>query len=151
MSESKSEVRERFQAQIKALTDTAAAVSAAATNLSAQTKWFTPDLGDWDGDLQNTAAIASAFDRDENAEDVIKAYTDDGVSGDITAGQIQGDVLAAMERAYRARHSSSVRAKLHAVARLEGHVHENGPINGAIAGYVTRVLERAKLNKTAQS
>lgn len=145
MATSNSEIREVFDNQIEKLKEDAANIAAELDNNDGRRLWQIPDLGDWDGDLQNLEDISKAFNRDENAQDVIDAHTKKGTDGDAAAGAIQGDVLACLERAYRARHEGSIRAKMHAVARRKGHGHDNGPIKGALKGYVERILVRAKL------
>jgi|TARA_R110000824_G_scaffold16491_4_gene68428 hypothetical protein len=146
----KSEIRERFLAQLNKAAETATAVSNA-TLLKAQRRWHLVDKGDWDGDLFNITDIGKAFSRKENEEDVAEAIKDGaspGTSGDLMVSVMQGDYLAAQERAFRVRHQSRARADIHAAARRMGHAHDKGIFKRGIKGVIENILKQSKSGKT---
>lgn len=74
-------------------------------------------------------SLGSVYDRtdiNENYADCVSDGASPGTAGDVISLKTQGDILASMERAYRARHASSVRCMAHAAGRRAGHGHEKG-------------------------
>ena len=67
-----------------------------------------------------------------------------GVVGDLMTSSLQGDYLAMQERAFRARHLSGVRRRLHAAARRAGHGDDKGLFKRGVLGYVESVLKQSK-------
>lgn len=105
--------------------------------------WFTPVKEDWDGDPLSLSTLGSAFSRAQHEQEFDSAVADPnrpGTTGDLVVSQLQGDVLAAMERASRSRHRSSVRNKIHAAARRTGHGRDAGTINMVMLNYVERLI-----------
>lgn len=146
MPKSVADVRTRFTAQLTSLKK-AAAAAFAATKMTAPREWFSPDKGDWDGDLTNVEGLSKAYDRSDNATDFQAAIKDGrqpGTVGDLLASQIQGDYLAVQERAYRARMHSSVRCRFHAAARQRGHGDEKGLFQQGVLGYVAQLVKASK-------
>lgn len=117
-----------------------------------QIKWMMPDKGEWDGDLTDLEGISKAFKRDKANEDFIKACnpSSPGVTGDGVATTTQIDVLSAMERAFRMRHTMSFpRAIAHMVARRgkgqagkRGHGGSKG-VFAMTQDYISGVLKQA--------
>ncbi len=144
--QSKTEVRERFQALIQALRNRALAVAAAAKN-DGQAQNLRMDKADWSGDLLDITGMSSAFSREEHSDDVQEAIKDaqtPGTVGDLQASVLQGEYLACVERAYRLLHSSRIRLTLHAAARLAGHGHENGLFQKGVQGTIEDILIKSK-------
>ena len=147
MSEAKSyaDARDNFQNQLTA-TKNAAANSHQALCGLAQRKQHEVEKNGWDGNLFNITS--DVFDRSENTADVetaIKDVTAPGVSGDLTVSCLQGDYLASMERAFRLRHSTSIRRQLHAAARRKGHGDETGVlIRGVLDMVIGNILKQSK-------
>ena len=145
----KSEIRARFLAQLNKAAETADAVSKA-TLLDAQRRWHLVDKGDWDGDLFNITDIGKAFSREENEADVAETIKDGkspGTSGDLIVSVMQGDYLAAQERAFRVRHQSRIRADIHAAARRMGHASDKGIFKRGIKGVIENILKQSKGGK----
>ena len=87
------------------------------------------------------------FSRSEHDDDVSKAVMDPTaprVVGDLADSTVQGDFLAAFERSFRLRHSTSVRLRVHAAARQYGHGHDGGILVRGLQTYVTGFLQLAK-------
>ncbi len=105
------------------------------------------DLNGWEGDLTDLEGIAKAFDREENASDVIEAIKEavnPGSTGDLSASFFQADWLACQERAFRYAHASPVRLLLHAAGRHRGHGHKAGVLKSMILSYVETLLKLTK-------
>lgn len=147
MATSKAEIRDRFSQQIAAVADSMDALGQGQI-AQAQRKWPELDLADWNGDLSNLEGVSSAFDRSENGDDVVAAIrdpADPGVTGDLAASILQGDWLAALERAWRSRHLTRPRLYLHAAARRKGHGHPAGVIRRGMLGLVEGILQKSKV------
>lgn len=86
--------------------------------------------------------VGEVFSRQEQEkwfDEATKNPKDRGTRGDFYQIQLQGDFLACMERAYRTRHLSTLRSRIHPAARLEGTGHEYGVIRQGILGYITGI------------
>lgn len=101
---------------------------------SSQRKWQIPSPGDWDLNLFDIGGISSAYDRVTANNVYIRALTKgpqvgaldlapegEGRVSDCIAMKTQIDHLAVQERAFRLRHASSIRCKIHAATRRRGH------------------------------
>lgn len=140
------EVRDRFTDQLKATTK-AGANAEQAVQLKEQLQQHQIDKGKWKGDVFDLDGIHDAFDREENEDDVIKAIRDPsepGTVGDLMVSSLQGDYLATMERAFRARHQTRIRADVHAAARRRGHGHDAGLFQRGVVGYIEGLLKLSK-------
>lgn len=143
---SKADIRTTFRKQLEKLAKDAEAAHKA-YKLEGQRKWYHPELEGWSGDLFDLEGIAQAYDRQENHEDFLNALQDaqsPGAIGDLAASQFQGDWLAALERAFRRRHASVVRSRLHAAGRLFGHGHEKGPLKQGVMKWLEGLVQNAK-------
>lgn len=146
MAKSKSDVRDQFSDQIKAL---ATMAKAQGTSLrgTGQRLQYSPELNGWNGDISNLADVGLPFDRDQHKEDMEAAISDleeAGTVGDLVASTLQGDVLAALERSYRTSTTSRVRRTIHASARRSGHGHDAGLFLRGYQGFVEGVLKHSK-------
>jgi hypothetical protein len=105
--------------------------------------WMIPEHNGWTGALFLIESLKKPFDREEHHKDIVTAISDPespGTAGDLAAIQLQGDWLAAMERAFRERHKSSLRCMIQASARQKGHnkkVYEK-----MLTGYIQRLLSK---------
>jgi hypothetical protein len=106
-----------------------------------------PDSG-WSGDVTDWQGMSQAFDRTLQQEDFQKMVTDDGTTSDNTLIVLQNDLLAALERAYRARHHSSVRTRMHAAARHRGHGHSGGVLKKGLQGYLEWIEKQGKAKRS---
>lgn len=106
------------------------------------------DKAEWDGDLFNLEDISKVFDRTELEEDFLavidKDQPDKGVIGDLMNISTQGDWLATLERAFRSRHSTPIRAWMHAAARRRGQANNGGVIKRGMLDYVERLVKESK-------
>jgi hypothetical protein len=117
-----------FTSTIKDLTEWAECTGRALNNKE-QNKWFIPDKSKWSGDPLKIPEIEKAFDREkinENYRDLIKDADAIGTTGETTVLKQQLDYVAALERAYRLRHATSIRCALHNSVRREAHGHNKG-------------------------
>lgn len=113
---------------------------------SGPSELYKPDKGGWSGDLFDLVGMAQAFDREELDEMFRAAVSDPdspGTVGDFPAIILQGDMVASLERAYRARHATAVRGRAHAAGRHRGHGAANGVIAGGIISYLKSLLRQA--------
>lgn len=106
-----------------------------AIKLKNQRDWMFPELGDWDGDphhITGSNSLQHAFDRDEINSVYIDALR---TGGDENGGRItdcksckmQGDYIAADERATSLRYATSIRCSMMASgARRGGHSSSKG-------------------------
>lgn len=111
-----------------------------------QRKWPDYRRNAWDGSISDLEGFTKAFDRSDIGQDAKNAVKDPeqaGVVGDFILCQLQGDYVACFERAYRARNSSSIRAKIHAAARRNGHSHERGVLQAGIVNYLENISKLA--------
>jgi hypothetical protein len=116
--------------------------AADAQKLTGQRIWYMPTGTSYGGDPTDIPGINDAFDRsniNDNYPDVLRNHTE----GEAMVLKLQADYIAAMERAFRTRHASSVRLRLHAAARHSGHGDAAGPLGGSVKLWIERLLEAA--------
>lgn len=106
--------------------------------------FYSPPPSDWSGDLHDHEGIAAAFDRTPQYEDFQYAASQEGVQGDFELTLLQGDWIASLERAFRSRHRTAVRSRLHAAARYRGHAHPAGVLPRGLQGYLEWLDKQAK-------
>lgn len=107
-------------------------------------KNFTPS--GWNGDVFDIPSLGLSFSRRELYglfRTVVSATENGGTVGDLEVILTQGDYLAAAERAFRARHSSSVRDKMHAAARHRGQGDPRGVLNSGLGNYIKQLVKLA--------
>lgn len=105
------------------------------------------DKGDWTGNPTDHDGLTDAFSReslDEQFGDIIQDPENKGVSGDLQAITLQGDMLAAYERATRSRLMSKPRAMLHAAARKRGHGSIGGPVTKGFVETIASIMNKSK-------
>lgn len=111
-------------------------------------QWYRPDA--WEpgaAGVFDVPSMHTPFSRTEQEDQFIAATADPRVAGTVGDLQIvaaQGECLQTMERAFRARHHSTVRMRLHPSARLRGHGHANGLI---LAGLIGHIENTDRLNR----
>lgn len=110
-------------------------------------QWNMPERLGWSGDLFDLEGVSEAFNRDQANQDYEKATNDvnsPGMVGDLTATLTQIDLLATMERAFRARHGSRMpRMLAHLTAvRKFGHGRENGVFTQSLLDYAQGILKQ---------
>lgn len=108
---------------------------------------FIPDKDQWGGDLFDYEGMAKAFNRNDVSTIVQRAVASadaSGTQGDMIVATMQGDFLASEERAYRERHRSFVRARIHATGRHLGKASKGGVYLRGYKGAVDDMLTRAK-------
>lgn len=106
-------------------------------------QWFQPT--GWDGNVHNIANLGAGMDREELYTMFRAAMNpgNTGTAGDLGAILVQGDNLAAAERAFRQRHAGSIRTKMHAAARHRGHAADAGVPNNGQANYLKQLVRLA--------
>lgn len=93
------------------------------------------------------AGITGAFDRaaiDANYDDCMTKPSAAGTVADAISLKTQGDYVATMERAFRARHCTPVRLLGFAAARRRGHASANGVLKGGVLRYAQDVLKAGR-------
>jgi hypothetical protein len=144
-----SDMDPNFQSQLQAQKDQGQAEMNQRT-AAGQVPWNMPSpLGDWDGDLfdEGFATIGRPFNRDQANQQYIDATSDGsnpGRSGDLVATTTQVDLMATLERAFRARHCSRFpRMVAHAMGtRGYGHGGDKGVLNQSMINYVMGILKQ---------
>lgn len=138
----KTDVGKLFSKRLTELADFQTKNAAAALN-QGPAVWCRPEeiTKSYASDAGNKQ-VSEAFSRQEQEkwfDEATKDRKDRGVRGDFMQIQLQGDFLACLERAYRTRHLSSVRSRIHPAARLQGTGHEYGVLRQGILGYITGI------------
>lgn len=140
------DVRTRYKKNLNGLKETANNGKEGLTN-QGQPKQPVIDLNGWSGNLFEIEQLGKPFDREENEQDVqdsIKNVRKPGTVSDLAASQLQGDQLGAMERSFRLLHSTSVRLKIQASARMYGHGHDAGIFQRGLLDYVSNIIRQGR-------
>lgn len=119
------EIDKRLDAQIRELEKQSKRIAELAidgTSTEEET-WLTGDKGEWQGDPLEIEQMGKAFDRKELNDKFTKTIdrNSDKSTGEKLSQRLTGDVLMAMERAFRLRYASQVRCFLHAAGRTFAH------------------------------
>lgn len=115
-----------------------------ATQTTGESRWFRPS--NWQGNVFDINDLGTALSREElytAFRNAVSSPDSSGTVGDLQAILVQGDNLAAAERAFRMRHASSVRTKLHASGRHRGHGDPNGVVNNGHGNYLKQLIQLA--------
>lgn len=93
-----------------------------------QTNWHNAGVNTtlWDGDVLNISGMNYAFDRADLQQAHKEILATLGSIGDSRAVKLQSDYFAGMERAFRSRHATSIRCKMHAAGRKDAHADGGG-------------------------
>lgn len=145
-AQSVADVRENFRKQTDKMKENSEKL-AKASQLKEQRPWMHPELGSWLGDLFDLKGMAEPFKRDENHNDLlqaVKSAESPGTTTDLIASQLQGDFLGTCERAFRERHKSTIRSRLHAAGRHYGSGHESGIVKEGIQNYIQWLIKTGK-------
>lgn len=133
-AKTKAQIHPVFSQALRELQAHARDIAEAAKTPSQARPWQLPPGTEWTGDLTAIDQIEKAFDRseiEENHAAVIGDLAAPGTAGDVISLKLQNDYVAAMERAFRARHATSVRCMAHAAGRRAGHGHSAGIFSDA--------------------
>jgi hypothetical protein len=106
--------------------------------------WYTPEKESWSGGPFDLTGLQMPFSRAQHEQEFDSAVANaanPGTVGDLAASQLQGDLLASLERAYRSRLRTSVRNKMHAAARRIGQGNTAGPIIVGMQNYIERIIK----------
>ncbi len=138
---SKGQIHARFTAQVRALAAEAGLLHAGVTTGTGR-EWQLGDLNGWSGDVTDVPGMGKPFDRKAIGQNFADVYQGEpGTTGDAATLRLQNDYLAAMERAYRTRHVSSVRATIMAAGRRAGHASPQGPLLDGVIRYAQDLLK----------
>ncbi len=122
-----------------------AAVLSQSTLGTAQRTWQMGPSGSWSGNPLDVPGISTAFDRSAIHENYAACLSDPDAAGTVADTQaltLQNDWVVVRERAFRVRHSTSVRAAVHAAARRAGHAHPQGVIGAGAVKYLQDLIKR---------
>jgi hypothetical protein len=100
----------------------------------------------WNGDPLDIENLGEAFHRRDLYDAFRRAVGSaaaDATIGDLMTILLQGDFLAAAERAFRSRHAGYVRSATHAAARQQGHAHADGLLANVLTNYVKQLASLA--------
>jgi len=100
--------------------------------------WMVPLGGTWDGDLTNIIGIAAAFDRGDINPDAMLSLMY-GSPGEHDGKLLELAYVATLERSFRIRHQTPVRALCHCAGRQQAHGSTSG-IFYEINNYLQNVL-----------
>lgn len=135
-----------FTPQLGAMELTSEA-AAMATLLTGQRRWMYPPLSGWSGDPSDIQGMNDAFNRSNLNNTYVQIVSDPngaGTIGESMVVKLQVDYIAALERAFRTRHSSSIRAKLQAASRRRGQGDAtNGVFAATVNGWLLRLIYAA--------
>lgn len=146
MAKSVADIRKRFlrlKNELRMTADNEAKVVTART----APKQLTIDRNGWSGDVYDTAGMTKPFERVEHNADVVKGVSsvnNPGTVGDLALSSLQGDFLAAFERAFRLLNATPVRLAVHAAAREYGHGHAAGVLSRGLDTYLAGFAKIAK-------
>lgn len=107
---------------------------------SEQVQWLMPPLDEWQGDPFDWEGMHKPFDSietsDQFIDEVWKPFSI-GAAGDLPLANLQVDYLTALERAFRARHTTSFpRAVAHHCLRRKGQGDKHGPLRYGLLDYL---------------
>lgn len=138
----KTDVGILFNKRMNELADFQAQNARAALGLS-HPVWYRPaEITKSYASEEGNQQIHEAFSRKEQEvwfDEATKNRESRGIRGDFIQIQTQGDLMACFERAYRARHTSALKSRLHPAARLEGTGHQYGVIKQGILGRIVGI------------
>lgn len=144
--QAKADIREKFRKQTDKIRKDSEKI-AKAYQLQEQRVWMIPEKEGWDGNLFDLNGLKEPFKRDENHQDYLSSIQTGqsmGTNHDLMASQLQGDFLGMYERAFRERHKTSIRTRLHAAGRAYGTGHEEGTAKAGIQGYIKWLIQTGK-------
>lgn len=138
---SKGQVHDRFTAQVQKLAAEAGLLHKGVTSGEGR-EWQLGDLNGWSGDVTDIPGMSRPFDRKAIGQNFADVYQGTpGTTGDAATLRLQNDYLAAMERAFRTRHASSVRLTIMAAGRRKGHADAQGPLLDGVIRYAQDLLK----------
>ena len=135
----KGKIDDKFTATLQSLATQATTHGQAAQGAGLRS-WNRPDAVT---DLLDIKGITAGFDRtaiNTNYQALINDPGNPGTTGDAVSAKTQCDVVAVLERVFRARHCTPVRLIGMMAARRAGHGNAQGVCLGGIARYVQDVL-----------
>ena len=143
MAEPSFDVDSVFAARLQELAAAARTAAQATTNTAAG-DWDQP--ADWSGDPLDIPGLTAAYDRAAIGAAYAQIFADaaaPGPSGAAAALTLQGDQLAADERALRARYATPVRLAVMAAGRRQGHGSPGGVFQQVILRQIQDPLRLA--------
>ncbi len=118
-----------------------------ATLLIGQRQWMYPPVSGWSGHPYDIVGLNTAFDRSHLNSVYVQIMMDQQGAGNIgesMAVKLQVDYIAALERAFRTRYCSSIRAKLHAASRKQGQSDSTaGLFSATVTGWILNIITAA--------
>lgn len=98
-------------------------------------------------DTLDIAGMTTPFNREEidaAYEGLLADGQASGTMGDVVATKVQGDYVACVERAFRARHATPVRLAAMASGRRAGHGHPRGVFLGGVVQFVQDAIKAGR-------
>lgn len=104
-----------------------------------QRQWHAPF--NWaSGDPEDIPGITQPYSRDEINAAYPNFFQGDDKASDAMAAKLQADYVGAQEQMFRLRHSSPIRATMHAANRRNGHGLMSGGPLARVAEHVQDVI-----------
>jgi hypothetical protein len=136
-------IGENFQKLLEESCEDSEKIAAYLSVMADSRDWMAPP--NWEGDVFDFIGIHEAFERKEQNEQYMEIMVaEDGTLADTMPQKLQIDYIGMMERAFLARHSSPVRAMMHAAGRRKGHGEPGGVHIGGVLQYAQDLLASAK-------
>jgi hypothetical protein len=113
--------------------------------LGQQVLWFRPT--EWNNDLFDPEGMAQPFDRSASNQGFINAVqtpSAPGTTGDLLVTTIQIEYLSCLERAFRARFMTRMRAVPHMLGRKYGNGQQGGTFIQNGIEYIRSTLKQAR-------
>jgi hypothetical protein len=137
---SKGQIHDVFQDNVHALAAQAARQAAAGRGPGVR-PWNHPEGA---GSTLDIPGMTRVFDRDAidgDYQELLGSGEDPGSCAAVISVKTQADLVASMERAYRARHATPVRCLAHALGRRMGHSSTQGVFLGGILQHAQDALK----------
>jgi hypothetical protein len=133
------QVIESFQRLMENMQAFSANIATYLNDASVPRPWMHPPAST--GEPLAIEDIKTGFDRSEANEQYASAIHNGGTMADCMTSKVQIDYCSVMERAYRHRHMTPVRAMMHASGRRQGHGNQAGLHIGGILQYVENLAK----------
>ena len=137
---------EHFQKALNAAVDSCDAIAQEVFGASTPRNWMFPPLRGWSGDPLDIPNMRDPFERSEPDLQVQDNYlgseTTTGSVGEAAGASMQVSYMGMLERSFRGRHSTSVRAAMHSTGRRLAHSSPLGVHIGVsgVLGFIQDML-----------
>jgi len=105
--------------------------------------WMIPPQNGWSGDPTEIEDLKEPFDRTDSNTEAVDVYTENRGIGEAAGREAEIGYMGMMERSFRDRHKTAVRAHLHAAGRRKAHGLVDGIHTGTmgVLSYIQGLLD----------